>query len=335
MSSQSTPPVFPSFDEFRALPEVQQREVYDGLISLVLSLHARVEALEAKLAKNSTNSSRPPSSDGLKRPPKTKSNRQPSGKRTGGQPGHKGTSLSQVDNPDKIIVHSAMSCDDCGASLINVDADGVEKRQVFDLPPLNLIVTEHQAEQKTCACGCITTAAFPPEATAPVQYGPWVQSLVVYLSVYQFLPYGRLKEFFSELFGVSLSPATAKRMLALATAKTASTVEKIKGAIISSVLAHFDETGMRIEQSLHWLHSHSTSLLTYYAISCFRGAKAMLEIGILPKFRGKAIHDAWAPYYSFEDCIHFLCNAHHLRELTFVFEQHREKWAGRMHKLLL
>jgi len=335
MPSQSAPPKFPSFDEFRALPEIQQRDVYNNIVSLVLSLHARVEALEAQLAKNSSNSSKPPSSDGHKKPPQTKSSRQPSGKKTGGQPGHKGSSLSQVENPDKIIVHPVASCDDCGASLADVKVDGVEKRQVFDLPPLNLIVTEHQAEQKTCTCGCVTTAAFPPEATAPVQYGPWVQALVVYLSVYQFLPYGRLKEFFSELFGVKLSPATMKRMLALASTKTASTVEKIKRAITSSTLAHFDETGMRIEQSLHWLHSHSTGLLTFYAISCFRGAKAMLEIGILPKFRGKAIHDAWAPYYIFEDCVHFLCNAHHLRELTFVFEQHREKWAGRMHALLL
>jgi len=328
-------PKLPTFDEFRALPEERQGEVFDGLISLVLSLHARVEKLEAQLAKNSTNSSRPPSSDGLKKPSQTKSSRKPSGKKTGGQPGHKGASLSQVERPDKIVVHPVTTCDDCGLSLADAEVDGFEKRQVFDLPPLNLIVTEHQAEQKSCPCGCITTATFPPEATAPVQYGPWVQALVVYLSVYQFLPYGRLKEFFSELFGVTLSPATMKRMLAQATVKTTSTVEAIKISIIKSALAHFDETGMRVEKSLHWLHSHSTSLLTYFAVSCFRGAKAMLEIGILPKFRGKAIHDAWAPYYSFEDCIHFLCNAHHLRELTFVFEQHCEKWAGRMHELLL
>lgn len=126
-----------------------------------------------------------------------------------------------------------------------------------------------------------------------------------------------------------------KRIMAVAAVKTAPAVEKIKKSIINAALAHFDETGMRVEKSLLWLHSHSTSLLTYFAVSCFRGGKAMQEIGILPKFRGKAIHDAWSPYYGFEYCIHFLCNAHHLRELTFAFEQHKEKWAGRMHALLL
>ncbi len=305
------------------------------LVEAVADLTDRVEGLEAQLAKNSSNSSKPPSSDGLKKPQQTKSSRKPSGKKTGGQPGHKGASLSQVEKPDQIIIHPATSCKGCGRCLASTKIDGFEKRQVFDLPPLNLIVTEHRAEQKSCLCGCVTMGSFPPEAAAPVQYGPWVQALVVYLSTYQFIPYGRLKEFFSELFGVKMSPATMKRIMAVAAEKTAPTVEKIKNAIINAVLVHFDETGLRVEKALHWLHSHSTSLLTYFAVSCFRGAKAMQEIGILPKFRGKAIHDAWAPYYGFEDCIHFLCNAHHLRELTFAFEQSKEKWAGRMHGLLL
>lgn len=305
------------------------------LIDAVSDLTSRIEDLEAQLAKNSNNSSKPPSSDGLKKPQQTKSSRKPSGKKSGGQPGHKGASLSQVENPDQVVIHPVKSCDECGLSLASTKVDGFEKRQVFDLPPLNLIVTEHRAEQKSCSCGCVTVGKFPSDAKAPVQYGPWVQALVVYLNTYQFIPYGRLKEFFSELFGVKMSPATMKRILTVAATKTAPTVEKIKNSIINSALAHFDETGMRVEQSLHWLHSHSTCLLTYFAVSCFRGAKAMLEIGVLPKFRGKAIHDAWAPYYSFEDCFHFLCNAHHLRELIFVFEQHKEKWAGRMQILLL
>lgn len=311
------------------------RLIISMLIEIVVEQAVRIDELEAQLAKNSSNSSKPPSSDGLKKPPQTKSSRKPSGKKTGGQPGHKGASLSQVENPDQIVVHPVTSCGGCGCSLASTSVDGFEKRQVFDLPPLNLIVTEHRAEQKSCSCGCVTTGSFPPEATAPVQYGPWVQALVVYLSTYQFIPYGRLKEFFSELFGVKMSPATMKRIMAVAAVKTASAVEKIKKSIINADLAHFDETGMRVEKSLHWLHSHSTSLLTYFAVSCFRGAKAMQEIGILPKFRGKAIHDAWSPYYGFQYCIHFLCNAHHLRELTFAFEQHKEKWAGRMHELLL
>jgi transposase len=327
-----------TWEQFRVLPEEFQRQIFErliGLIDVVASLEERVKELEAHIAKDSSNSSKPPSSDGLKKPLQTKSSRVASGKKSGGQPGHKGTSLSQVENPDQVVVHAVNSCNDCTRDLTEKKVDGFEKRQVFDLPPLRLIVTEHQAERKVCPCGCITTAQFPPEVNAPVQYGPWVQSLVVYLSVYQFLPLGRLKEFFSELFGVAISPATMVRILAVASKKMAPTVSRIRAAIIGSALAHFDETGMRVEKSLHWLHSHSTKALTYFAVSCFRGIKAMTEIGILPRFTGQAIHDAWAPYYRFEDCIHFLCNAHHLRELIFVFEQHEEKWAARMHALLL
>lgn len=327
-----------TFDLFEALPKEQRLEIFNqlvGHIDVVEKLSARVAHLEARMAKNSSNSSKPPSSDGLNKPPQTTSNRVASGKKSGGQPGRKGASLTQVDTPDLVVVHSLMDCCGCGLSLVGVAVEGVEKHQVFDLPPLKLIVTEHQAERKICSCGYITTAAFPSEAAAPVQYGPWVQSLVVYMSVYQFLPLGRLKDLFSELFGVRLSPATMKRFLSVARTKTASTVERIKNAIVISPLAHFDETGMRVEKSLHWLHSHSTQALTFFAVSCHRGIKAMNEIGILPNFKGKAIHDAWAPYYSFEDCLHFLCNAHHLRELRFVFEQHKEKWAGRMQALLL
>lgn len=334
-----------TWDQFKTLPDDLQREFFERLIGLVDVVEAqareigelkeRIRVLEDQLSKNSRNSSKPPSSDGLKRTSQTQSNRTPSGKKPGGQPGHGGASLSQVENPDKIIRHGVSSCCNCGCSLENVKAGGVDKRQVFDLAPLHLIVTEHQGEWKRCRCGSLTTAAFPENVAAPVQYGPEVQSLAVYLNTYQFLPFARMKEFFWDLFGVSLSPATTKRMLETTSDRTAHTAEAIKNAVIKSALAHFDETGMRVAGTLHWLHSSSTESLTYYAVSQYRGLKAMETIGILPLFKGKAVHDAWSPYYRFEDCLHYLCNAHHLRELKFVFEEHKEKWAGRMHTLLL
>lgn len=334
-----------TWEQFRALPEDLQREVFERLVGLIdvveaqaqqiAQLTARVAELEAQLAKNSRNSSKPPSSDGLKKPPQTRSNRTPSGKKPGGQTGHDGASLSQVENPDKIVRHAVCWCGKCGDSLEDKRPCSMEKRQVIDLPPLNLTVTEHQAETKRCHCGHLTQASFPEHITAPVQYGPEVQSLSVYLNTYQFVPFARLTEFFWDLFGVRLSPATVKRALEATANKVAPEVEAIKNAVIQSALAHFDETGMRVAGVLHWLHSSSTEKLTYYAVSQHRGTKAMKEIGILPAFKGKAIHDAWSPYYRFEDCIHYLCNAHHLRELKFVFEEHKEKWASRMHDLLL
>lgn len=327
-----------TWDQFRALPEEFQRDIFErlvGLIDVVAALDERVKELEGKLAKNSRNSSKPPSSDGLKKTPQTQSNRMPSGKKPGGQDGHEGASLSQVENPDQIIVHRANSCCTCGCSLEGAKIFSIEARQVFDLPPMQLTVTEHQAESKRCRCGQITAGVFPAEAGAPVQYGPRAQALVVYLNTYQFLPFARLKELFSDLFKAPMSPATMKRALELCSKKVEPVVAAIKEAIIGSPIVHFDETGMRITKLLHWLHSHSTNNLTYYAVSQYRGTKAMKEIGILPRFTGKAIHDGWASYYRFEDCIHFLCNAHHLRELKFIFEEHKEKWAARMHKLLL
>ena len=334
-----------TWEQFRSFPEDVQRNVFERLIGLIDIVEAqakqieqltvRVAELEAQLSKNSRNSSKPPSSDGLKKPPQTRSNRTPSGKKPGGQTGHEGASLSQVDNPDKIVRHAVHACGNCGDSLIDKRPCNIDKRQVIDLPPLILTVTEHQAERKRCHCGHLTTAAFPENVTAPVQYGPEVQSLSVYLNTYQFVPFARLTEFFWDLFGVKISPATAKRALETTAHKVELEAEAIKNAVIQSALVHFDETGMRVAGALHWLHSSSTEKLTYYAVSRHRGTKAMKEIGILPAFMGKAIHDAWSPYYRFEDCLHYLCNAHHLRELKFVFDEHKEKWTGRMHDLLL
>jgi transposase len=323
-----------SWDQFKSLPDDLQREYFEHLIGFMTRLETRVQELEAQLSKNSRNSSKPPSSDGLKRP-QTQSNRTPSGKKPGGQSGHEGASLSQVARPDSIIHHEVNSCGACGRSLKETKATSEEKRQVFDIPPLQLTVTEHQGEIKRCQCGHVTCASFPNGVQAPVQYGSNVQALVVYLSSYQFLPFKRLQEFFLELFKMPISPATAKRILELAALRTQSTVENIKNAIIESALAHFDETGLRCEKKLMWMHSASNDTFTYYGISEYRGNKAMEEIGILPNFKGQAVHDAWAPYYYYNACAHYLCNAHHLRELKFIFEEHEEKWAKRMHDLLL
>ena len=306
--------------------EPEAREWVDGMVSfaeqivgVVAALQERVKELEGQLAKNSRNSSKPPSSDGLKKTPQTQSSRTPNGKKSGGQGGHEGASLSMIENPDQVVVHMPISCCACGCSLNGAKICGVERRQVFDLPPMKLTVTEHRAESKRCRCGEITAGAFPNEALAPVQYGPRAQALVVYLNTYQFLPFARLKELFSDLFKAPMSPATMKRMLGLCSKRVEPSVAAIKEAIVHADVAHFDETGMRITKLLHWLHSHSTCSLTYYAVSQYRGVKAMKEIGILPRFKGKAIHDGWTSYYRFEDCVHFLCNAHHLRELRFVF----------------
>ena len=115
----------------------------------------------------------------------------------------------------------------------------------------------------------------------------------------------------------------------------APSLESIKSALIKESLVQFDESGLRVKGKLNWLHSAGTERLTYYGVQPKRGKEGMKEIGILPEFKGIAVHDHWKSYFTFESCQHALCNAHHLRELRFVQEQYEQKWAEDMAKLLV
>jgi len=299
----------------------------------IRALEARVQSLENQLAKNSRNSSKPPSSDGFKKPA-PKSLRKMGKRKSGGQPGHTGHTLKMADKPDHTEVHRVKECEHCKRSLADQSADSVEKRQVHDLPALRLNVTEHQAEIKTCACGRLNKAAFPEGVNAPVQYGEGIKAAAVYLKNYQFLPYDRTCELLNDFFGCPMSEGTLANIIAQSHELAADPVEKIKALVKRATVAHFDETGSRVQGKLWWLHSASIALATYYDIHRKRGSEAFDEIGILPKFIGRAIHDFWKPYFGF-DCLHGLCNAHHLRELIFVHEQHQQDWAERMIDCLL
>jgi transposase len=290
------------------------------------SLRNKVQALEQKAAKDSHNSSKPPSSDGLAKP-KPKSLRPPSQRPTGGQPGHPGQTLRRVEKPDRTVRHPVERCSGCGRSLAQQVPDRVERRQVFELPEPKLEVTEHQAEVKTCACGCINRAAFPPEAAAPVQYGLRVKSVAVYLKEYQLLPFDRLTEIMRDLFGCD---TFSQGTLANLTAACAQRLEPVEALIrelaAKSEVAGFDETGVRAIGSLHWLHTVSTQWLTWYFAHKRRGGEAMNAADVLPNFRGRAVHDFWDSYLKY-DCDHAFCNAHLLRELIFLWEEQDQKWA--------
>jgi len=293
----------------------------------------RVRHLEEQLAKTSRNSSKPPSSDGFKKPA-PKSLRKKGPRKSGGQPGHTGHTLKMVDKPDHTEVHPVQQCECCARSLVDQPADSVEKRQVQDLPPLRLIVTEHQAETKTCCCGHLNKAAFPEGVNAPVQYGERIKAAAVYLKNYQYLPYDRTCELLKDFFSCPMSEGTLANIISQSHELAAHPVEKIKEQIERATVAHFDETGSRVEGKLWWMHSASTAQATYYDIHRKRGSEAFNEIGILPDFLGRAIHDFWKPYFGYF-CLHGLCNAHHLRELIFVQEQHHQDWADSMIDCLL
>lgn len=296
-------------------------------------LRDRVQTLEEQLAKNSRNSSRPPSSDGFKKP-SPKSLRKKGKRKSGGQPGHAGHTLKKAEKPDHIVVHSVEMCEHCRRSLMDQELGGVEKRQVHDLPQKRLIVTEHQAEIKRCSCGHINKAAFPNGVNAPTQYGDRVKAAAVYLKTYQHLPYERACELLADLLGCSLSEGTLANIISQCEDLAETPVAKIKEMITQAEVAHFDETGSRVETKLWWLHSASTENATYYDIHRKRGNEATDAIGILPDFIGRAIHDFWKPYFKYS-CLHGLCNAHHLRELIFVHEQYHQEWADHMIECLL
>ena len=309
-------------------------EVFSPLQDAVGLLTLRVKQLEDRLGKDSHNSSKPPSSDGYKKP-NPKSQRGKSDRPSGGQKGHPGRTLEFAEKPDHTCVHHPHSCQECGASLADILPTHTQKRQVFDLPPLNLEVTEHQAHTCTCPnCGTLTGASFPEEVAQPVQYGPGVKALTTYLMHFQLLPYERVVTFMEDLFGAPLSEGTLFTAAKQAAKTLAPVEEAIVTALKSAKIAHFDETGQRIGGKLHWLHVTCTAGLTHYQSHKKRGKDALEAIGILPVFTGRAIHDGWSAYRHY-GCEHSLCNSHHLRELTAIFEQQQQEWAGKMKSLLL
>jgi transposase len=303
-----------------------------GLSEQNTELRGRVKALEDQLNQNSRNSNKPPSTDGFAKP---KSQRKMSDKPVGGQKGHPGYTLKMVDEPDHTIIHPVSRCSKCGRSLEGIQATGYERRQVFDLPPVKVEVTEHRAEEKLCPnCGYLNKAAFPEEVKQPVQYGSRLKGTAVYLSQYQLLPYERTSELFDDLFGRKLSQASLVNANQACYEILEPVEKEIKQQVIDSAVVNFDETGLKVNGKQEWLHVASTERLTCYAAHPKRGQEAMDDMGILPGFQGTAVHDLWKSYFKY-DCRHALCNAHHLRELTGAQERDKQEWPEEVKSLLL
>jgi transposase len=314
----------------------RQREQIAELVAQNGALAARIQELEARLAKDSHNSSKPPSSDGLAR--KTKSLRRRSGKKPGGQLGHRGETLRLVATPDTVVEHRPSVCARCQAPLDELGEAAVvghERRQVRELPALRLVVQEHRALHLRCPrCQAITVGPFPREAASRAQYGPRLRALAVYLVEQQFVPYGRVRELLADLFGASLSLGTLVTWVQQSAATLAPVEARLKAALRQVPVLQSDETGVRRSGRLAWAHVASTARLTHYAIHPKRGAEATDAVGILPAFTGVSVHDGWKPYHRYTRCRHALCNIHHLRELTFLEEQYQQTWAKELKDLL-
>ncbi len=301
----------------------------EALIALVAALRAHIAELERRLGLNSSNSGKPPSSDGLKKPARVSSLRERSGKKPGGQKGHKGETLRQVTDPNEVVNHYPPACSMCGVGLDPKTSVGHSARQVFDLPqPQPLVVTEHRAHDCECtACGAKTRALFPDGVNAPVQYGARITAFVIYLLHYQLLPENRLATLMADLFGVKVATATIARMSQACAERLHGFVETVRNLVAGAPVKHMDETGFRIGGKTQWLHVASTALLTFYRVCAKRGSLLANVVGIV-------VHDHWKPYYTIEGVLHALCNAHHLRELKALVEIEKEEWARKMQRLL-
>lgn len=307
---------------------VQKDQRIEELEGLLIGALLRIEELERRQAKDSHNSSKPPSSDGLGR--KVGKQRKKSGKQSGGQRGHQGHTLMQVQTPDSVVLHRPRQCEACQCDLQQEPGTVRERRQVHDVPDLRLQVQEHRLEEICCpACQHLTRGTFPISVEAPVQYGPRVQAVAVYLSQFQLLPLGRTCEALEDLYHCQVSEASVVSWITEAARHLEPTIEHLKRLLIAGSLQHCDETGIRIKGLLHWVHVNSTRWLTVYSWHCKRGKEALQAIGIWPRFRGRAMHDRWVSYDQYA-CAHSLCGAHLLRDCVYVAEQEKQPWAQEM-----
>ena len=327
-------------EEAETIYDAGKERVVEALLEMSVGLEQievlkrRIEELERQTKQNSQNSHKPPSSDGYRKPPAPKSQRKRTGRRSGGQAGHPGTTLAMSETPDHVTDYWPERCGQCQSELGRTHASGYERRQVHDIPPVQVEVTEHRAMQVWCGkCGAVTQAVFPGQVQAGVQYGNGVAALAIYAQAYQMLPLERTAELIRDLAGRMLSEGTLVRMLAGCAVRVAPIEQQIKEAIIVAPVAHFDETGLRVCGKLNWLHVASTGKLTYYAIDEKRGTLAHERIGILPRFTGVATHDAYASYLR-RAGPHSLCNAHLVRELTALEESTRQRWPTWLKTLL-
>lgn len=307
------------------------------LLEVVALLAKRVQELEDKQAKNSHNSSKPPSSDGMSKPKRTRSLRKSSGRKSGAQEGHPGHRLEMAEKPDRVKRYPVGRCARCPASLDEISIQRIEKRQEYELPPVRLIVIEHQAEVKCCPdCGYENQAEFPAGITQPTQYGPDFKALLVYLNQKQFIPLARVVEFCQDVIGHAVGEGTIVEAGHQAAQAVELVNQRIKQYLVETDEAvHFDESSLRVNRDNYWVYSASTEQATNYHLDEKRGTVGIDHAGILPHRIGKSVHDDWSAYYTYQNADHASCNAHHLRELVFLQERYPQEWEGAMVELLL
>lgn len=334
-SSELVNNLFQKIDNLTALVTAQNKQIALQNETIKL-LSAENALLKERLNKNSKNSSKPPSTDGFDKPKPT-SLRKPSGKKQGAQPGHQGNGFSLLTAPDERVFHKPEQCKDC------LEADHCQacylspNRYIVDIKVTSVAVA-HRTSSYSCPKlnGAIISGSFPSNITSTMQYGDNLEALAIALNTSGMMSLNRTHDLLSAVFGIPISVGTIFQMVKGCGAKLIATVNHIRDVVASLPRVHFDETGLRVDKKLHWVHSASNDLYTYLSVETKRGQAGMDASGVLPEFAGIAIHDCWKPYWSYAGVTHAICNAHLLRELTGITDNHPAQiWAGLMIKLLL
>lgn len=307
-----------------------KEEEYLRLFQQMIEMEQRIKELESQTKKNSSNSHKPPSSDGLNK--KIQNNREKSDRKQGAQNGHEGKTLQMTAYPDKIEKREVTGKCSCGRNLERQELINIHRRQEIDLVEKLTQVTEYHIEVVECTCGAVHYGE--EGRLIPIQYGNRIKSMMVYLNQYSFIPYERLQEYFKDWFGLSVSDGVLLGANKRCFENLAEPEEEIKEQIKASPVIHNDETGLRCEKKTKWVHTSSTEEYTYYSIHEKRGREAINDIGILPGYKGTSVHDRYSSYNDY-DCDHSLCNAHLLRDLKGLVEDEDKKWAKRMISFLV
>lgn len=341
-------------DTIKALTELNEKQAgqisgllfYAGNLEAIIERQAaqistlmlRVDDLEKELSfyknrKNSGNSHIPPSVD-LGKPKRNQSLREKSDKKAGGQQGHEGSTLAFSATPDEIIIHSPQYCHQCGDDLTQVPAIALSKRQVIDIPKPVAICTEHQTFSKTCSCGHITKGEFPVNVNAYIQYGSRIEALTAYLNVRQYMPFGRIQEFYSKIMGLEISQGGIVGLLQRFTTKALPAYQEIKNRIEKSACLGTDETGAKINGKTHWFWTWQNEALSFIVQSQSRGYKTIQETfpGGLPEV--VLVHDRWAPHFRCVANHHQICLAHLFRDLNYIVQVHTSDWAESLKSVL-
>jgi transposase len=327
--------------QYQGTEHAALQTLISALLDLVDTLTAEVAELKAAAGRHSGNSSKAPSGDTLAQRQAQKARRQewtqkgkpkrPKGK----QPGAPGAHLAQVAQPDVVVPHPPTVCTGCGASLAGAEVVATETRQVFDIPEPKIVVTAHVVERRRCACGCVSTGEFPPEASAPAVFGPVVSGVGAYLLAYQHLPVARTAEALADLVGMEVSTGWVSGLLGKARALLDHFLFDLRYRLMASPVMANDETGARIAGERFWFHGATTETLTLITCHKRRGRLGMEDAGVLPGYRGISVHDRYGQYWLFA-CEHAACHAHLIRDLAAVAERSSQRpWAEAMAKLLL